>query len=182
MKFTLFVFLLFTLVFSELLVAQENEKFDFSASIGLIFTHTDEPEFKDNPYWGSTEGGLNANLMFFRNSNFGYYFNIYFFPRSILNLDNVYFGIIPGIGYKIEINDYLSFLTGIGPELRYSLIKASEDSEGSEYGIGIGGTLEMRLQLYKRFSFAGGVLISSIFFDRMDRNFSVHPYIGFAWN
>jgi hypothetical protein len=80
----------------------------------------------------------------------------------------------------------LAFFAGIGPEFRsvinYVDFNNTLHDSGSQFGIGIGGTLEARLKLYKLFSLAGGVRISSIFFDRISRDRIILPYIGFGWN
>jgi hypothetical protein len=192
MKSKIIVFVLFTLVFSQAVMAQENDKTTVSTSIGFPIVHLDVPIGRDYTY-SSGEIGLNVNLMFFKNSNFGYFFNIYGLfnmistpnPSIVVGdpvdqCNSLFFGIIPGIGYKKSINDDLSFFAGIGPEIRLDIVNLDDSS--IQFGFGIGGILEIRLKLFSNFSFAGGALISSNFFSEIYRDFGVHPYIGFAWN
>jgi len=203
MKTKVFIVVLFTLAFSQLIMAQEN---DFSFSIGVPFNMlTGETiggenitgEYRNGSRYSSCLG-VNLNIMFFKNSAFGYYINMYgfsIFERTISGEAGIwesdeylYFGVIPGIGYKKVINNNLSFFTGIGPDIRFSYLDSQRFIDiyrrlpTSQLRCEIGGTLEARLQLIGNLSFAGGALIRSNFFDRTDDYISVYPYIGFSWN
>jgi len=182
MKLKIFVFMILVVIFSMPVIAQTND-ISFSIGVPFISISRDFDQSVDNDQF--IEFGLNLNIMFFKNSDFGYYINMYGLFNLDINDDNgivdLYFGIIPGIGYRKIINDNLSFFGGIGPAIIYDIIDLGE-TDITRFGIGIGGTLEIRLQLYKNFNFAGGVLIDSNFSNKMSRNINIHPYIGFSWN
>ena len=203
MKTKVFVIVLFLLAISQSIMAQRNEN-GFSVSAGFIFNIAEIHFPKENSH--DMEMGVNLNLIINKNSNFGYYINIYGLFDSPPFFDDFYndgypfvgpnanfqFGIIPGIGYKKAINDYLSFFVGIGPEISYSSYEyyigdpvtgyINDYGTLNNFGIGLGGTLEARLKIYKNLSFAGGVLMRHNFFGSMRRNFNAHPYIGFSFN
>ena len=165
--------------FSHTLIAQENVKNPLSFSFGIPM----------NIVNNDAEMGLNINFLVFKNSNFGYYINLYGLIYSIRSIDSVGvdFGIITGVGYKKTLNNYLGFYTGIGPEIRFSNDTYDDTYEHLHIGIGIGGTLEIRLQIKNNISFAGGVLVrSNYFYNNSDYNIlniiSVQPFIGISWN
>jgi len=187
MKSRIFVFLVLVFAFSVQVMAEEN---GFSGSFSVILNTVDDTIKYDDGSGNnmSMEFGVNINTMIFKNSNFGYYISFFgLYSRPIIpGNESLFFGLVPGIGYKKSVNDYLNIIIGVGPELKYTIndTEKMSDMYGSdnEFGFGIGGTIETRLQIYRKFSLAGGIRISSNFFERVHRKFIILPYIGFSLN
>ncbi|MCL2441738.1 MAG: hypothetical protein FWD14_08350 [Treponema sp.] len=204
MKKKVFFMLILALGFSLLVTAQEREKTEVSWSFGVINASDAKPVIKDNFELATNsyyQLGLNLNMMFFKNSDFGNYFNFYIKNEwlgrvGLREIDSYYdFSFTLGIGYRKPINNNISFYTGIGPEIKFSEyyyinndnVERHFGRGGSlfmnNFGIGIGGTAEIRLRLFRsNLSFAGGAIVSSNFLGRMEKNFGVYPYIGLGWN
>jgi hypothetical protein len=159
----------------------------FLKSIGLVYTIS-----TDGNGGNSQSMGLTANFFIFPRENLGYYINPGIGLRmkhGVKNLErmDMYFGAAFGPAFRIYDGSEVDILAGIGPDI--SCMVHLREFENDNFnsiktflGIGLGGSLEARLKLYKNIGFTGGMLMKYNFAPYPeDRTFIVAPYIGIGF-
>ena len=208
MKKVLVLMLLLTAIIPQLVMAQEengNEGTEVAVSLGFMFNMKRASENNDNISFN--EIGLNANIMIFpgtsdrleretitrrgrsrAGSDIGYYINPYAVFEVQGNTGNrdsmqLYAGIIPGIGFRRQFNDKLSMLMGFGPDISMAFERLGGNEDTSpQFGLGLGGNIEIRFQIFSNLSLAAGSLFQYNFSEHRDRKYIIGPYLGLAWN
>jgi len=204
-----FVFmLLLTAIIPQLVMAQEeniNAGSEVAFSLGFMFNMKRASENTNNA--NLNEIGLNANIMIFPGTSagferetitrrgrnrtgvdFGYYINPYAVFGMQGNNGNrdsmqLYTGIIPGIGFRRQFNNKLSMLMGFGPDISMAFEKFdSNENTSPQFGLGIGGNIEIRYQIFSNLSLAAGSLFQYNFSEHREKKYIIGPYIGLAWN
>jgi hypothetical protein len=174
------------LVSSSGLWAQDLDQ-GFFKSIALVYTISTD---KDRGH--SQSMGLTANLFIFPRENLGYYISpgiglkMKHSAKDLESLD-MYFGSVFGPAFRIYNGGEVDVLAGIGPDISCMVhLREVEDdkfkSTETFLGIGLGGSLEARLKLYKSIAFTGGMLMKYNFAPYSeDRTFIAAPYIGIGF-
>ena len=208
MKKAIVFMLVLTAIIPQLLAAQEennSENTEVAVSLGFMFNMK-----RASGTTGDTnfnEIGVNANIMIFPGtfaglereavnrsgrsgggSNFGYYINPYAVFEVQGNSGNrdgvqLYAGIIPGLGFRRQFNERLSFLIGFGPDISMALERPENTEDTSpQFGLGLGGNIEIRFLTLSKLSLTAGSLFQYNFSEHMDRKYNIGPYLGLAWN
>jgi hypothetical protein len=189
-KFIVFVSLAFIESLGGLW-AQDSGR-NFFTSIGLVYTISTGKTGNNADNSITQSMGLTANFFIFPGENLGYYINPGLGLRmkhGVKDLEDMdmYFGAVFGPAFRIHGGSEVDIFAGIGPDI--SCMVHLREFENDDWkstetflGLGLGGSLEARLKLYKRIAFTGGMLMKYNFAPYPeDRTFIAGPYIGLGF-
>jgi hypothetical protein len=101
---------------------------------------------------------------------------------------DMYFGAVFGPAFRIYSGGSVDVLAGLGPDI--SCIVFLDDSKDGTFestetflGLGLGGSIEARMKLYKTITFTGGLLMKYNFVPYSEDKvfFLIGPYIGIGF-
>jgi hypothetical protein len=194
MKKRIVFMILAALAFSGGLWAQDSGR-NFFKSIGLVYTIS-IGEIDNNAVKSISQSmGINAGLFIFSHEKLGWYINPGALlrmkqgleePKNMENMD-IYFGAAIGPAFRIYGGGSVDVLAGIGPDI--ACVVRQDDYKNDKFestetflGLGLGGSLEARLKLYKTIALTGGILMKYNFVPYAeDRAFFIAPYIGIGF-
>jgi hypothetical protein len=191
MKNRIIFMLLAAFAFSGGLWARDSNQ-NFFKSIALVYTVSTGKTGNNTGNTINQSMGLTANFFIFSHERLGYYLSPGIGLRmkqgaKDLERMDMYFGAAFGPAFRIYDGSNVDILAGIGPDI--SCIVRLDDSVNGKFettktflGLGLGGSLEARLKLYKTIAFSGGMLMKYNFAPYSeDRTFIAGPYIGIGF-